>query len=155
MELLHHSQSIKPLQGKRRRLVAVAGSPKTTQETSSSGVEEIRLSFSTTFYGQHDWSLSLLGYLERLMRDGKVEAGRYSVSSDGLAGIERGLADMEEGKVKGGHKSIFRVEDTPPVSEPVTVAVTSSAGKRKRSEIVYSCGEGRRLRSHQRVRVQA
>jgi hypothetical protein len=90
------------------KLVAIAGSPKDLVPCSDAirSVESLRISFSTTFYGQPQFSEVLLDLYAVLLQKNQIQPARVKMVDGGLDGIESYLEDMRHGRVQGGYKLV-------------------------------------------------
>lgn len=80
-------------------------------------VEMLKISFSTTFYAQREFSETLLDTYTTMLQNQDLVASRVQIVENGLYGIEKGLEDLREGRVLGGHKLVARLSDSPVVSD--------------------------------------
>ncbi|KAK4686738.1 hypothetical protein P7C73_g3386, partial [Tremellales sp. Uapishka_1] len=114
------------------KLVTLVGSPAPVPDELDAvrKIEAPRMSFSTTFYGQHGWSRMILNLLTDLLETEELVPGKYEVIPGGLAAIEAGLSRLENGNVSSGVKLIVSLQDDGPD--------LGAAGKRKNSEVEAS-----------------
>ncbi|KAH0839298.1 zinc-binding oxidoreductase [Fonsecaea pedrosoi] len=59
-----------------------------------------------------EFAKMFMGLCERLLAEGKLKTHPVLVGDGGLAGVIRGLKDLQDGKVRSG-KLVYRVGDTP------------------------------------------
>lgn len=96
------------------QLVPLAGfeaSP--NAEDSLRAVNTLKISFSTTFYAQREFSDALLDSYGSMLEEGTLVPARVQFVEGGLAGIEKGLDELRRGTVPGGYKLVARLADTP------------------------------------------
>lgn len=77
-------------------------------------VDNLRISFSTTFYAQPEFSQTLLASYASLLEQKEIVPARIKFVEGGLDGIEQGLEDLRHGRVPGGYKLVARLADTSP-----------------------------------------
>lgn len=95
---------------KGEELICLAGNPK----AEPGQVKVHKISFSTTFYHPDgEFARRVLGYVTRLLEDGRLQPCRPEVLPDGLAGIRSGLELLRDGKAPRARKLVVRVRDTP------------------------------------------
>lgn len=98
-------------------LVALAGSPKAAALASSEDairtLKTPRISFSTTFYADDEFSSRVLDATTLLLERGIIVPARVEVVDGGLAGINDGLDRMRRGKAPSARRLVARLEDTP------------------------------------------
>ena len=109
------------------RLLAIAGSPKAPAATGPTDpgatpdavrdVDQPRLSFSTTFYGHHNFSAPFLDAITAALAAGAIRPGRLRLIEGGLDGIEAGLGEMKRGAGVSGFKLVARLSGADPVAE--------------------------------------
>jgi len=75
-------------------------------------VDNLRISFSTTFYAQPEFSQTLLASYASLLENKSIVPARIKFVEGGLDGIEQGLEDLRHGRVPGGYKLVARLADT-------------------------------------------
>ncbi|PWN38729.1 hypothetical protein IE81DRAFT_79221 [Ceraceosorus guamensis] len=110
--------------GRAGQLICLAGNPKAPTTSGGGEVQGAKegflqqpvlhkLSFSTTIYGDSTFARALNEDLQALLASGELQAVRYELVPDGLAGVRRGLEALRDGTAPSGHKLIVRITDTP------------------------------------------
>ena len=96
------------------QLVPLAGFDQSdrTYEDAVRKVDNLRISFSTTFYAQPEFSQTLLASYASLLESKSIVPARIKFVEGGLDGIEQGLEDLRHGRVPGGYKLVARLSDT-------------------------------------------
>ncbi|KAK0548910.1 hypothetical protein OC846_002506 [Tilletia horrida] len=106
------------------QLCCLAGDPKVKpgeqQETDADLAQRLvrdvkihKISFSTTFYGDDEFSRALLADLDALFASGSLKPVQAEVLPDGLASVRRGLESLRDGTAPRAKKLVVRIADTP------------------------------------------
>ncbi|KAL1407873.1 hypothetical protein Q8F55_007309 [Vanrija albida] len=90
------------------RLVSIAGSPKDVPAFPDAvrTVDEIRISFSTTFYGQPEFAREVVNFVYQQLERGLLVPQRVYLDNSGLSGVRAALDTLEAGKVPSGYKLV-------------------------------------------------
>lgn len=90
------------------RLVSIAGSPKEVPAFPDAvrAVDEIRISFSTTFYGQPEFAREIVDFVYSQLERGLLVPQRVFLDKSGLSGVRSALDTLEAGKVPSGYKLV-------------------------------------------------
>lgn len=134
------------------RLVSLAGTGKDEDEDDKDAVrqvDDIRISFSTTFYGQADFARELTAMTFDLLATGKLQTSRFDVVGCGFEDVEGALERLEKGEIRPGHKSVIQIIPRAPPSPPSTTSqaiVGVKLGRKRASDDDLSeVKESRRL----------
>jgi len=110
------------------RLVSLAGTGKDEDEDDNDAVrrvDDIRISFSTTFYGQADFARELTATTYELLDTGKLQTSRFDVVGCGFEDVEGALERLEKGEIRPGHKSVIQILPKAPPSPPFMTSQAS------------------------------
>lgn len=96
------------------KLVALAGSPKldASREDCVHSIDTPRISFSTTFYADSEFSTQVLDALTALLERGIIRPPKTEVIDGGLEGIGDGLERMRKGEAPSAYRLVARIQDT-------------------------------------------
>lgn len=103
------------------QLICLAGNPKRlrdSDETSDATRAQVithRISFSTTFYGQQEFTAAFLSAVHALFASKSLKPVRAQLVPHGLAGVRTGLEMLRNGAAPRAKKLVVRMQDTPDV----------------------------------------
>ncbi|KAK6903343.1 hypothetical protein I203_108608 [Kwoniella mangroviensis CBS 8507] len=135
-----HDVSVFEKEQNSSKLVPLAGSPKEPKNKPDRirEVESLRISFSTTFYGHPEFSEALLDRFDWLLLNKLLTPARIRLVEGGLHGIEKGLDDLQHGRVQGGYKLVARLADT-----PEELSVGTKRSRESDAEVIADIGNKR------------